>query len=112
MLILWCVELLRGRRARGVIAVAGGSLRHHARARIGRSLRRIARSQGLRVPVGTLFGRGRCPTRGIAAEFAKWIGLSDESREFSERIVARRFGRTAHRRFTCAIRSLELVVGH
>ena len=113
MLTLRCVELLRGRRARGVITIAGGSLRQHARARIGRSLRRIARSQWLRVPVGTLFGRGGgCPTRGLAAEFSKGIGLPNKACELRKRIGASAFGRSAHGWFTCAIRSLELVVRH
>src|SRR4029077_4184963 len=107
MLTLWCVELLRWRRARGVITIARGSLRQHGRARIGRSLRRIARSQGLRVPVGTLFGRRRgWPTCGLAAEFSKGIGLSDKACKLRKRIIASAFGRTAHGWLTCAIRSL------
>src|SRR5262249_15125311 len=96
----------------GVVAIPCGTLRRQSRARIGRRRRRGARTQWLRGPVGALVGRRRRATRRVPAEFSKWIGLSDKSRKFRKRIVARRFGWTAHRWFACAIRSLELVFRH
>jgi hypothetical protein len=108
------IDLLFGRRrARGVVAIPCGTLRRQSRARIGRRRRRGARTQWLRVPVRELVGR-RCwrTARGVPPKFSKWISLSDKSRKFRKRIVARRFGWTARRWFTCAESSLELVFRH
>jgi len=109
VVVLAAVTLLTGRGSCRVLTVACVILAGRGRSIIGAGSWRIGRiDRRCTPPIGTL-GR-RC--RRAPSEFTKRISLSNQPREFRERIVSRRLCRATDRWFTCAVRSLTMLVRH
>src|SRR5665213_229521 len=96
-------RLRSGRGRASIIIIGAVNRRRRRRLRCGRRHR----------PSGG--GRRRGVARVVAAEFGERIVLSDQARQFGERIAARTgrgARRAARRRLIRTIRSLGMVVGH